>query len=121
MLQSECCQHNRAYESSWADLDRRRASVSRVLHLPDLPQPFHLTCTTLSQWLPCRLLIGEAFVDCDSQAALEYINNALDADKALRDQLSADMKALDTRLGELKTVLYARFGKSINLEDPSAQ
>lgn len=58
-------------------------------------------------------------MDCDSAAALDYINSALEADKAAKERLAGEMKALAIRMGELKAVLYARFGKSINLEDPA--
>ena len=37
--------------------------------------------------------------------------------EALIELLGAELAAIDSRQGELKVVLYGRFGKSINLEE----
>lgn len=62
------------------------------------------------------LLIGESFFETDEDAATEFCESEV-------EKLSAKLEALleeETQVGEeqeaLKKVLYARFGKSIQLE-----
>ena len=64
-----------------------------------------------------KLQVGECFIDSDAEAAGAFVSSALDADKAARERGAAELARVTARLGELKASLYARFGKSINLED----
>jgi len=64
-----------------------------------------------------KLRVGEAFIDADGAAAAEWIGAALAADKAARAAAAAALAAVAARQDALKAKLYARFGKSINLED----
>ncbi len=64
-----------------------------------------------------KLMVGESFVDVDSAAADEHLKKELEAARAARSKAEGDIKAIEARQGELKKVLYARFGKSINLEE----
>ncbi len=64
-----------------------------------------------------KLQVGECFVDSDSDAAGAYIAAALEKDKGARDAGAAELASIAARQAALKAKLYARFGKSINLED----
>lgn len=64
-----------------------------------------------------KLSVGECLVDTDGDAAGVFVAAALEADKAARDAGAARLAALVARQDALKAKLYARFGKSINLED----
>jgi len=66
-----------------------------------------------------RLRIGEVFVDIDSDAAGSQMKKL--AKKLKKDiaDLNAEKATIATESGELKTTLYAKFGKQINLETPS--
>ena len=61
--------------------------------------------------------VGECFIDCAPSEAGEHVARELESAKAAKGALEAELKAAEARMGALKKVLYARFGKSINLEE----
>lgn len=63
-----------------------------------------------------KLLIGEVFVDVDSDKAVEFIAKEQAKDKETLEKMKADLKACTDRMAQLKKVLYGRFGRNINLE-----
>jgi chaperonin cofactor prefoldin len=64
-----------------------------------------------------KLMIGESFIDVDSSEATEFVNKELAAAKANKEKYEAQLATIIARQAELKKALYARFGKSINLEE----
>ena len=64
-----------------------------------------------------KVLVGECFDDVDGAAAATFVQEALAVAKERRDSAERELKLVEGRMGELKKVLYARFGKSINLEE----
>lgn len=68
-------------------------------------------------WLHCRLLVGESFVDVDSSAASEFVAAEKDKHNATVKKLKEEIAKIEARQTELRSVLYGRFGRNINLED----
>uniref|UniRef100_A0A7S2V806 Prefoldin subunit 4 n=1 Tax=Fibrocapsa japonica TaxID=94617 RepID=A0A7S2V806_9STRA len=64
-----------------------------------------------------KLLLGEVFIECNEDYATEYLDKEQEKTQVLVDQLSEEEHTILERQKELKEVLYARFGSSINLED----
>ncbi len=64
-----------------------------------------------------KLMVGESFVDVDIDTATNYITTETAKLKDLLTKYETEFKRIETRQGELKKILYARFGNSINLED----
>jgi prefoldin subunit 4 len=64
-----------------------------------------------------KLMIGEVFVDIDGTAATDYIQGELNKANATKSSLESSLKQVEARMAELKATLYARFGKSINLDE----
>jgi len=64
-----------------------------------------------------KLMIGESFLDVDTDTASNYITTETTKLKTLLTKYETELKNIETRQNELKKSLYARFGKSINLEE----
>jgi prefoldin subunit 4 len=64
-----------------------------------------------------KLMVGESFFDVDSGTATEYIGRELDKAKEGKAAVEGELGRIDARQAELKKILYARFGSSINLEE----
>eukprot|EP01138_Halocafeteria_seosinensis_P015913 gb/GECG01016240.1/.p1 GENE.gb/GECG01016240.1/~~gb/GECG01016240.1/.p1 ORF type:complete len:137 (+),score=30.81 gb/GECG01016240.1/:1-411(+) len=63
-----------------------------------------------------KLFISECFIDSTIDEAKAFLAKYKQKDSDRLKQLTDDMEAKQKRLDELKKVLYARFGNSINLE-----
>jgi len=63
------------------------------------------------------LQLGGCFVECSEEIATEHCETAVEKLQVRLDALSEEEGDLVREHGEIKRVLYARFGKSIQLED----
>ena len=63
------------------------------------------------------LLSGEAFFDTSEEDAVSYCEKQVETYQTLLDEIRVREQIIQTEQGELKQLLYHRFGKSINLED----
>ncbi|CAI5743384.1 unnamed protein product [Peronospora destructor] len=64
-----------------------------------------------------QLFIGESFVEASEESAQEYIEKQMEEANTELMKLQAEESKLEARQSTLKTLLYSRFGQSINLED----
>ena len=64
-----------------------------------------------------RLTIGESFFVVSEEEAMEQIEKANEIAKSLLASRESESESLISELADLKKVLYAKFGSSINLED----
>eukprot|EP00614_Pseudopedinella_elastica_P006556 CAMPEP_0172588624 /NCGR_PEP_ID=MMETSP1068-20121228/7503_1 /TAXON_ID=35684 /ORGANISM="Pseudopedinella elastica, Strain CCMP716" /LENGTH=125 /DNA_ID=CAMNT_0013384009 /DNA_START=49 /DNA_END=426 /DNA_ORIENTATION=+ len=64
-----------------------------------------------------RLKMGEAFFDCSEEYATEYCERHQTTLGAQLEALTAEEAKILARQKHLKTQLYGRFGKAINLEE----
>merc|ERR1711934_611691 len=64
-----------------------------------------------------KLVVGDCFVAVDNEEAEEYVDKKTEVLQAELDEGADKADKCQTEMGELKTVLYAKFGKSINLEE----
>lgn len=65
---------------------------------------------------PFLFLVAESFVTCTEDEVTERLAELTAEAKEELAAASVEMEGLEKRLGSLKTDLYGRFGKSINLE-----
>jgi len=63
------------------------------------------------------LLLGDAFFECTEEEATEHCEEQVEKFQERVDALDEEEGTILGQQDELKKVLYARFGKSINLED----
>jgi prefoldin subunit 4 len=63
------------------------------------------------------LSVGEAFFPVDDSLASEQLEKARSLAQALLDKYVAEDEEIRSEMKALKSVLYAKFGQSINLED----
>ncbi len=63
------------------------------------------------------LLIGESFFDTSEDNATEYCEAEVERLQAKIDQLESEEQTILEEQTKLKTILYGRFGKSIQLEE----
>eukprot|EP00611_Tribonema_gayanum_P004644 TRINITY_DN13842_c0_g1_i1.p1 TRINITY_DN13842_c0_g1~~TRINITY_DN13842_c0_g1_i1.p1 ORF type:complete len:127 (-),score=48.65 TRINITY_DN13842_c0_g1_i1:40-420(-) len=63
-----------------------------------------------------NLQLGDAFVVVEEEFATEYCEKKQEGVQAKLDALSREEDSILKRQAELKKILYARFGASINLE-----
>lgn len=63
------------------------------------------------------LLLGDAFFEATEEEATEHCEAEVEKHQAAIDELETEESDILEQQSELKTILYARFGKSINLED----
>ena len=66
-----------------------------------------------------KVQVGDCFVDMDGATAAETVSAALAAEKARKARLEEALRALSGTQEALKKKLYARFGSSISLDDPT--
>jgi len=64
-----------------------------------------------------KLFIGEAFFDADADTAQAFLEKELARARESKAEADGELSRIEARMGELKTTLYARFGKGINLEE----
>jgi prefoldin subunit 4 len=64
-----------------------------------------------------RLTIGESFFVVSEDEAMEHLEKASEISRSLLNARESESEKLRLSLGELKKILYAKFGSSINLED----
>jgi prefoldin subunit 4 len=62
------------------------------------------------------LRLGGAMFDATEEEATEYCEAEVERHQEILDKLLAEEGGIVERQGELKKLLYGRFGKSINLE-----
>jgi prefoldin subunit 4 len=66
-----------------------------------------------------KFRIGEVFVEMSSTQAEEYLEQTTESNAAAFTRFEREKKEVEGRMSELKVQLYAKFGRSINLEtDP---
>jgi len=63
------------------------------------------------------LTVGESFFVVSEDEAMEHLEKASDATNELLSKYIEEAESTRTEMDELKKVLYANFGTSINLED----
>ena len=63
------------------------------------------------------LLLGEAFLEVSENEATEYCEKQVDELQARVDKLQSEQAEITAEQAKLKSILYARFGNSINLEE----
>lgn len=63
------------------------------------------------------LMLGEAFVEADEDEATEFCEAEVEKMQATIDKLDEEDEQILQEQAVLKKILYARFGKSINLEE----
>eukprot|EP01006_Ploeotia_vitrea_P043232 TRINITY_DN66705_c2_g4_i1.p1 TRINITY_DN66705_c2_g4~~TRINITY_DN66705_c2_g4_i1.p1 ORF type:complete len:175 (-),score=108.83 TRINITY_DN66705_c2_g4_i1:69-593(-) len=64
----------------------------------------------------CRARVGEMFVHVSNEDAEEFVEKKLAETKEIVAKKKAQVSEMNDELNQLKSVLYAKFGKSINLE-----
>jgi len=64
-----------------------------------------------------KVQVGECFVDVDSSHATEWIEQQRARNAAVISAREDELRTIDARQVDLKKLLYAKFGKGINLED----
>jgi len=63
------------------------------------------------------LFIGESFFDTSEEDATEFCESEVERLQAVLDELETEEETIVTDQEKLKQILYARFGKSIQLEE----
>ena len=63
------------------------------------------------------LLIGEAFFETSEDEATAHCEQQIDILQASLEKLQTEQAQIQQEQAELKTILYGRFGKSIQLEE----
>jgi hypothetical protein len=63
------------------------------------------------------LSIGESFILINPDEASEYVNKQQAKQEAIKKELITKYETNKKRLGDLKVILYTKFGKSIHLEE----
>lgn len=63
------------------------------------------------------LMMGEAFFESSEDDATEHCEAEVEKHQAQVDKLEEEEADIIDKQADLKTVLYGRFGKSIQLED----
>jgi len=66
------------------------------------------------------LLLGDAFLLTSEEDATKYCEDQVEKLQVTVDKLEGEMGEIGERQGELKKLLYGRFGSSINLEEDGA-
>ena len=66
-----------------------------------------------------KMQVGDCFIDSDAGAAGEVVTAALVTEKQSKAGMEESLAALVSRQENLKRKLYARFGTSISLDDPT--
>ncbi len=64
-----------------------------------------------------HLLLGDAFIMCSEDDATEYCEKQVEKLQSTVDEIDGEVNDILDRQKELKSALYGRFGKSINLEE----
>lgn len=64
----------------------------------------------------CRYKVGDCFVSLPQPQVLELLEKSTETIDAEVEALKSRLEAIQEEMGELKKVLYGRFGRSINLE-----
>ena len=62
------------------------------------------------------ILSGEAFLETTEDDAVQYCEQQVEELQLEADKLKAEEEKILEEQGKLKTILYGRFGKSINLD-----
>lgn len=63
------------------------------------------------------LMLGEAFLEVSDNEATEFCEKRVDELQEKVDDLQAEEKEITQEQAKLKSILYGRFGNTINLED----
>eukprot|EP00934_Nitzschia_sp_Nitz4_P003367 Nitzschia sp. Nitz4//scaffold6_size259037//244327//244870//NITZ4_001125-RA/size259037-augustus-gene-0.310-mRNA-1//1//CDS//3329557046//3357//frame0 len=63
------------------------------------------------------LYVGEAFFDTSEEDATEFCESEVERLQGLLDTMETEEETIVTEQNELKSVLYGRFGNSIQLEE----
>lgn len=62
------------------------------------------------------LKVGEAYTPVEEDAVTDHLSKLTEQDEARLTECIDEIETVKTEMGELKKVLYAKFGSSINLE-----
>ena len=65
----------------------------------------------------CKVRIGEVFMDVSNEEAEEFVKEKKAAQEKKQADLVESRKQVIKQMDELKTLLYQKFGKQINLEN----
>ncbi|KAK9768882.1 hypothetical protein K7432_000112 [Basidiobolus ranarum] len=65
---------------------------------------------------PVMYRVGDAYISLSLEMAQERLTKEQEALKAEVEDLKTEMDDISEKMDKLKVVLYAKFGKSINLE-----
>merc|ERR1711907_433388 len=68
-----------------------------------------------------KFAVGDTYSCLDADSANEKLEEEIEELQKLLEKQEADMALVEETMGELKTQLYAKFGKSINLEENPQQ
>ena len=66
---------------------------------------------------PARLLVGDSFWTTPKEEADDKLEALTEAAKEKQSRVEEQIAEIKEQMGQLKVVLYAKFGKSINLEE----
>ena len=94
--------------SRWNSSLRTRMSLS--CKSPSDPHP--ISCSH-----PCRYRIGEAFIHMPHPRAVKRLEKDLAALNAELEKCISSAEECEKQMKELKVILYAKFGRAINLDE----
>lgn len=61
--------------------------------------------------------IGESFIEVNEDEAKDYVQKRMEKLKSEKQEMINKYETNKKRLDELKIILYAKFGKSVHLEE----
>mmetsp|Transcript_20699 Transcript_20699/g.34091 ORF Transcript_20699/g.34091 Transcript_20699/m.34091 type:complete len:130 (-) Transcript_20699:232-621(-) len=67
-----------------------------------------------------KQLIGEAFIEMNAKTSQDLVEKCKEDVQKQADRLSDQISDIKSKMQELKTVLYGKFGSAINLEEEPA-
>ena len=103
---SKLHQKNKAIESEIITLNEKNANYKQALD----------ACEALFDE-QAKILIGETFIEMTEEEAKKRIELSMDKIKNAKKEFEEKFDVNKKRLGELKIILYSKFGKSINLDE----
>ena len=91
----------------------------KILTLNDKKESYHDAITELELFDDTEIIpyqVGNSFVNIPASKAIITLQESYDQTTGEIESLSLNLKEIDRRMAVLKTTLYAKFGKNINLE-----
>ena len=65
----------------------------------------------------CKIRIGECFLSVSNEHAEDYITNLLNDENKELKSLQKEFDTIKDNMSNTKSILYAKFGNTINLEE----